>query len=122
MKDFLEKLQKIMGELVFKKKVSELSNEEKTQFAEKYKEVHGTDLDEDLAAYKADKEKNESLETAFADLSGILDEEDGEGASGEQTDPAEKVAKIKQQITDLKKANGDKDAEIKKPSARKSSS
>ncbi len=111
MKDFLEKLQQIFGFFGDKKKVSELSNEEKKQFAEKYKEVHGTDLDDDIKAYKADQEKNESLTSAFADLAGILNETGGAGAN-EKT-PAEQVAEIKQQIADLKKQNGDKDAEIK---------
>ncbi|MCW3784917.1 hypothetical protein [Plebeiibacterium sediminum] len=112
MKDFLEKLQEIMEAMGLKKKVSDLSKEEKTQFAEKYKEVHGSDLDEDLKAYKENKEKNESLETAFADLAGILDQTDGAGANDKT--PAEQVAEIKKQIADLKKKNGDKDAKIKK--------
>nr|WP_321409311.1 hypothetical protein [uncultured Carboxylicivirga sp.] len=120
MNEFLAKLKQVMEALGITKKVSELTDKEKLQFAEKYKEVHGTDLDEDLKAYNEDKAKADKLQQAFSQLPNFDEDDSGAGAGADGTgasaddDPEKKVAKINQKIEDLKKSNSDKDAEIKK--------
>ncbi|TAJ13043.1 hypothetical protein DMA11_10275 [Marinilabiliaceae bacterium JC017] len=118
--NFLERLQKVKEALGFTKKTSELTDKEKIQFAEKYKEAYGVELDEDLAAFNAEKEKNDKLQKAFDQLPDIEDADGDEGgASADDNDPAKKVAKINKQIEDLKKSNSDKDAEIEQLQAEK---
>ncbi len=100
--------------LGFTGKVSELTDDKKIQFAEKYKEEFNASLDEDLKAFNAEKKKNKELQDAFNQLPDIEETDgNGEGASAEDDDPAKKVAKINKQIEDLKKSNSDKDVEIK---------
>lgn len=110
---FQERLQAVLEAMGFKK-TSELSQEQQVEFANKYKETHGTDLGEDLAAYNADKEKNENLQKAFNMLPTIEGSNGNNGAPSSDLTPEEQVAAITKQIEDLKKENGNKDAEILK--------
>ncbi|WP_289054187.1 hypothetical protein [Carboxylicivirga marina] len=117
MNEFLAKLKAVMEALGFTKKVSELTDEEKIQFAQKYKELNNSDLDTDLAAYNADVEKNKKVTEAIDNLPDFT-ASSGEGSQGTggagADDKAAKLEAVNQKLKELQSSNENKDAEIKK--------
>ena len=114
--DFKARFKKAMEAYGNTKKQSEYTDAEKREFAEKYKEVNGTDLEDDLEKFNADKAKNDKLNQAFDNLPDFTadDKDDTDASADDKDDPAKKVEAINKKINELKKSNDNKDAEILK--------